>query len=132
MRNPITKNSRRFSKVQGINVSANYLRYIILIPLLLFISLAGFAQSGTILVNGSSVAVSGSTKFPIWLSATQTINVGTNVSSISGILYNITPSSAGGNILTMNSVVNITGFTTVAANTTLKLEGALFSAFYTQ
>jgi hypothetical protein len=98
------------------------------IALFSLIASVGFAQSGAILVNGTSVPVSSATKFPIWLSAGQTVNISTNVSNISGILYNITPSTAGGNILTMNSVVNITGFTTVAANTTLKLEGILFAS----
>jgi fibronectin-binding autotransporter adhesin len=106
---------------------AHHLCKVIVAGLFSFISLSGFAQSGTILINGSGVAVSGSTKFPIWLSAGQTVNISSNVSSISGILYNITASSAGGNILTMNSVVNITSATTVLANTTLKLEGVLFT-----
>jgi hypothetical protein len=120
MKNTFTKNTRfdHFSKVAKS----------ICIALFSLIASAGFAQSGTILVNGSGVPISSATKFPIWLSAGQTVNISTNVSNISGILYNITASSAGGNILTMNSVVNITGLTTVAANTTLKLEGVLFAS----
>jgi hypothetical protein len=120
MKNIFTKNAGfdHFSKVvKSIGIA-----------LFSLIASVGFAQSGTILVNGTGVPVSSSTKFPIWLSAGQTVNISTNVTSISGILYNITPSTAGGNILTMNSVVNITGATTVLANTTLKLEGILFAS----
>jgi hypothetical protein len=99
------------------------------IALFSLIALTGFAQSGTILVNGSGVPVSSGTKFPIWLpgGSGQSINIGSNVTSISGILYNITPSTAGGNIMTVNSVVYITGATSIAAGTALKVEGILFS-----
>jgi hypothetical protein len=100
------------------------------IALFFLIASDGFAQSGTILVNGGSVPISSGTKFPIWLpggGSGQTINIGTNVTSISGILYNITPSTAGGNIMTVNSVVYITGATSIVAGTALKVEGILFA-----
>src|ERR1035437_6936716 len=95
----------------GLNAPRHYPGRLLITALFSLIASAGFAQSGTILVNGTSVPVSSATKFPIWLpgGSGQSINVGTNVTSISGILYNITPSTAGGNIMTVNSVVYITG-----------------------
>jgi hypothetical protein len=103
----------------------------IVIALFSLVASAGFAQSGTIILNGSTtLPVSSNTKFPIWLpgGSGQSINIGTNVSSISGILYNITPSTAGGNIMTVNSVVYITGSTPIASGTALKVEGILFAS----
>jgi hypothetical protein len=122
MKNIFTKNARFY----------NLLKFVksICIALFSLIASAGFAQSGTIILNGSStLPISSATKFPIWLpgGSGQSINVGANVTSISGILYNITPSTAGGNIMTVNSVVYITGSTPIAAGTALKVEGILFS-----
>src|ERR1700692_196658 len=97
---------------------------IILSTIFSLIVITGFSQSGTIIVNGGTpLPVSSNTKFPIWLpgGSGQSINVGTNVTSISGILYNVTSDAggAGGNILTFNSVVNITSSTPIAAGTSL-------------
>jgi hypothetical protein len=123
MKNTFTKNAgfdHLFKFVKSIGIA-----------LFSLIALTGFAQSGTIVLNGSStLPVSSATKFPIWLpgGSSQSINVGSNVTSISGILYNITPSTAGGNIMTVNSVVYITGLTSIAAGTALKVEGILFTS----
>jgi hypothetical protein len=115
----------------GLNAPRHYPGRLLITALFSLIALAGFAQSGTIILNTSTtLPVSSATKFPIWLpgSSTASINIGSNVTSISGILYNITPSTAGGNIMTVNSVVYITGSTPIAAGTALKVEGILFTS----
>lgn len=92
--------------------------------------LSGFSQSGTIIVNGSTTwPVSYNTQFPIWLpgGSGASVNIGANVTSISGILFNVVPNGTG-NELTVNAIVNITSNTPIAAGTALKIEGILFTS----
>src|ERR1017187_5168750 len=73
---------------------AGYVRYITTAVVFSLIALSGFSQSGIITVNSNGTTnnnyVSPTTKFPIWFQAGTIIGTSTNVTEISGVLYNVT------------------------------------------
>jgi hypothetical protein len=76
----------------------------------------------SIKVDGNEVLVSDNSKFPLWLHAGQSIEIGSNTKFISVLQYGESPASGGGQDLLYESVLNITSLQTVPSGKVWKVE----------
>lgn len=76
----------------------------------------------SIKIDGNEVLISDISKFPYWLTAGQTLDIGSNVYAISVLQYYISPAAGGGNDLLFESVLNITSLQTVPIGKAWKVE----------
>lgn len=97
----------------------------------LLTTLSADVQSQVITVDGVSVLASEKANFPFWLAANQSLAAGAGVTSVSVIEYNIQASPSGGNVLTLERVVKVTGQQSVPANKAWKVEAALLDGALT-
>jgi len=81
-----------------------------------------YAQHPTIMIDGKIVLVSEVSKFPYWLGAGQTLEVGNKVHYISVLQYDIVPTLGGGNLLQFESVISVSSLQVVPANKAWKIE----------
>jgi hypothetical protein len=113
----ITKNTSMKNRSFLFRFSAALLFIAMLLPS------AGIAQTTpTILINGQAVMASHITASPYWLSAGQTLEIGTLVKFISVLEYTIAASPGGGNVLQFEGVLSVTTSQTVPANKAWKVE----------
>ena len=99
-------------------------KYTILLILCLAFS---YVKAQTILINGTTVSVSQDVTFPFWLDSMSTVEIGTQVVSISALEFNIIPTS-NGNSLVFSQTKIITSQQTVPNGKTWKLEGVLLDS----
>lgn len=76
----------------------------------------------TIIIDGSQSLVNDISKFPFWLNAQKTLDIGNNVNSISVVQYDIVPSVGGGNDLLFDCVLLIKSQQVVPVNKVWKIE----------
>ena len=98
-------------------------KYIFL--LIVVFSLSTTAQN--IIINGTAVNVSQDVSFPYWLDSMSTIEIGSQVVSISALEFNIVPTT-NGNSLVFSQTKIITSQQTVPNGKTWKLEGVLLDS----
>jgi hypothetical protein len=99
-------------------------KYILLLILLMAFS---FSKAQTILINGTVVSVSQDVTFPFWLDSMSTVEIGSQVISISALEFNIVPTT-NGNSLVFSQTKIITSQETVPNGKTWKLEGVLLDS----
>jgi len=80
------------------------------------------AQSPSIIIDGTHVLASESSKFPYWLGEGQTLNIGNLVVNISVVQFNVVPSTSGGNSLQFENIISVKTLQTVPANKVWKIE----------
>lgn len=93
--------------------------------LIVVFSLSTTAQN--IVVNGTNVNISQDVSFPYWLDSMATIEIGSQVVSISALEFNIVPTS-NGNSLVFLQTKTITIQETVPNGKTWKVEGVLLDS----
>jgi len=93
----------------------------------LVIAFSFSATAQNIIINGTAVNVSQDVSFPYWLDSMSTIEIGSQVASISALEFNIVP-TANGNSLVFVQTKIITSQVTVPNGTTWKLEGVLLDS----
>jgi len=102
-----------------------YLTLSLLITALFFqISMSKAQTFPTIIIDGEHSLVSDISRFPFWLDAGQTLDIGVKVKSISVLQYAVTPAIGGGNDLLFEGVVSVKTFQTVPINKVWKIESA--------
>jgi hypothetical protein len=97
-----------------------------LILLLLLLSFT-YVKAQTILVNSNVVSVSQDVTFPFWLDSMSTVEIGTQVVSISALEFNIVPATNGNSLVFVQTKI-ITSQETVPNGKTWKLEGVLLDS----
>jgi len=93
--------------------------------LIIVFSLSATAQN--IIINGTNVNVSQDVSFPYWLDSMATIEIGSQVVSISALEFNIVPTT-NGNSLVFSQTKTITSEETVPNGKTWKIEGVLLDS----
>ena len=94
----------------------------------LFLSFA-FTKAQNIIVNENSVNISEDISFPYWLDSMSTINVGSDVVSISALEFNIVPTNNGNNLIFVQTK-NITNHETVPNGKTWKIVAVLLDSTF--
>jgi len=96
--------------------------------ILLMLCLAfGYVKAQTILVNSNVISVNEDVTFPFWLDSMSTIEIGTQVVSISALEFNIVPAN-NGNSLVFSQTKTITSQETVPNGTTWKITAVLLDS----
>lgn len=96
------------------------------ILLILFI-VFNYSKAQTILVNGNVISVQEDVTFPLWLDSMSTIEIGTQVVSISALEFNIVPANYG-NSLVFSQTKTITSQETVPNGMTWKITAVLLDS----
>ena len=99
-------------------------KYIILLILCLAFS---YVKAQTILVNSNVISAHEDVTFPFWLDSMSTIEIGTQVVSISALEFNIVPAT-NGNSLVFSQTKTITSQQTVPNGTTWKITAVLLDS----
>jgi hypothetical protein len=99
-------------------------KYTILLVLCLAFS---YVKAQTILVNSNVISVHEDVAFPFWLDSMSTIEIGTQVVSISALEFNIVPAN-NGNSLVFSQTKTITSQETVPNGTTWKITAVLLDS----
>ena len=99
-------------------------KYTILLILCLYFS---YVKAQTILVNSNVISVHEDVAFPFWLDSMSTIEIGTQVVSISALEFNIVPAT-NGNSLVFSQTKTITSQETVPNGMTWKITAVLLDS----
>ena len=99
-------------------------KYTILLMLCLAFS---YVKAQTILVNSNVISVHEDVTFPLWLDSMSTIEIGTQVVSISALEFNIVPAN-NGNSLVFSQTKTITSQETVPNGMTWKITAVLLDS----
>ena len=99
-------------------------KYIILLILCLYFS---YVKAQTILVNSNVISVQEDVTFPFWLDSMSTIEIGTQVVSISALEFNIVPAT-NGHSLVFSQTKTITSQETVPNGMTWKITAVLLDS----
>lgn len=87
----------------------------------------GYVKAQTILVNSNVISVNEDVTFPFWLDSMSTIEIGTQVVSISALEFNIVPAT-NGNSLVFSQTKTITSQETVPNGMTWKITAVLLDS----
>ena len=94
---------------------------------LIFCLSFSFVNAQTILVNNNVISVQNDVTFPLWLDSMSTIEIGTQVVSISALEFNIVPAN-NGNSLVFSQTKTITSQETVPNGMTWKITAILLDS----
>lgn len=94
---------------------------------LLIIGFSFSATAQNIIINGTDVDVSQDVSFPYWLDSMATIEIGSQVVSISALEFNIVPTNNGNNLVFIQTK-NITSNETVPNGKTWKIEAVFLDS----
>lgn len=97
--------------------------------ILIFLFSFTYTKAQNIIVNENSVNISEDISFPYWLDSMSTIDVGSQVVSISALEFNIVPTNNGNNLIFVQTK-NITNHETVPNGKTWKIVAVLLDSTF--